>query len=348
MPYRSAAWILVGLGGLVAVAGLVLIGIDVYAASRRGPRWKRRLLGAGLAVLGLLGLGGGVREYLRPTCYDMAPMPFAAPSLQRLEVQASVLYQLTSEGRVDPDTAGKALAAAEAALVQASRPEVLGALSPEERERASALIGNTRTRIDQVKARLDAGPLGDSDEWKQLVATWAEAEEVASGRRGQYPFSEAGRKELLARLERLGADAAALAGRGLLSQAEAGLLAMEAQALAKRVGRFRPTELRGATCYKPMDFWPAREGAGRLAARLPLLERLAAQEQVSRPALRKLLAAVEADLATLSDEKELATWADRAARAEAEKTRDAVRGEVEKLRKLLDSAPQPAAVKPEK
>ena len=46
-----------------------------------------------------------------------------------------------------------------------------------------------------------AGPartLADAPEWKRLAATWREAEEVASGKRGAYPFNRKGKAKLLA------------------------------------------------------------------------------------------------------------------------------------------------------
>ncbi len=42
--------------GAALVAAIVLLGYDVYRAAQSGPRWRRRLLGAGLALLAALGL----------------------------------------------------------------------------------------------------------------------------------------------------------------------------------------------------------------------------------------------------------------------------------------------------
>jgi hypothetical protein len=43
--------------GLVAVAALVMMGIDLHRAAVTGPHWKRRLVTAGLVLLAALGLG---------------------------------------------------------------------------------------------------------------------------------------------------------------------------------------------------------------------------------------------------------------------------------------------------
>jgi hypothetical protein len=55
MPQRAAslAW---GILGLVAVAGVILVGADAFRAAGRGPAWKRKLLSAGLVLMAAMGL----------------------------------------------------------------------------------------------------------------------------------------------------------------------------------------------------------------------------------------------------------------------------------------------------
>ena len=55
MPYRTVgvAWIL---AGTCAVVLLLILGRDVWSAAATGPRWKRRLLTAGLLLLAGIGL----------------------------------------------------------------------------------------------------------------------------------------------------------------------------------------------------------------------------------------------------------------------------------------------------
>ncbi|HOX05289.1 MAG TPA: hypothetical protein PK280_02715 [Planctomycetota bacterium] len=329
MPYRAPALLLMGLAGAVAVAGLVLIGIDVYAAKQRGPRWKRRLLGAGLAVLGILGIGYAARP--GPTCYDMPSMPFTAPSLQRLESQASLLWQLISADRLDPEVARKALAATEAALVDASKEEVVTGLSPAERGRAENLRLTTWSTVEQTRIRLEGGDpgLAGSPDWLKLAAAWGEAEEVISGRRGQYPFDQAGKQRLLAQLDEAAAAADRLATTGLLSAAERDLLKKDLAEFKPGVEAKRPTEMRLATCYRPMSL-ATLHPAVHLAERLPLLEKMAAAGKVQPAVLRKVLVSVESDLAALQSDPKLLAHPD------AEKTRDAAKAEVEKLRKSLE------------
>ena len=71
-----------GLLGLVIVMALVVIGLDLRRAKTRGPRWKRRIIAAGLAVLAAVGAYPVAEQhpYNQPefTCY----MPMRQPVLE--------------------------------------------------------------------------------------------------------------------------------------------------------------------------------------------------------------------------------------------------------------------------
>ncbi|MHC5037950.1 MAG: hypothetical protein ACYTHM_11605 [Planctomycetota bacterium] len=65
MPQRTLTLLEMVLG-LIAVAALLSVGADLALAARRGPPWKRRILGAGLALAILLGFGAcAEREAVR-------------------------------------------------------------------------------------------------------------------------------------------------------------------------------------------------------------------------------------------------------------------------------------------
>jgi hypothetical protein len=55
MPQRAAN-LFVAVMGALALLGIFIVGLDAYSAARSGPGWKRRLLGAGLALLAALGV----------------------------------------------------------------------------------------------------------------------------------------------------------------------------------------------------------------------------------------------------------------------------------------------------
>lgn len=240
MPQRVIyAWtVAVALLGLVVVAVLVVFGADLSRAARRGPRWKRRLVAAALALLGGLGAGGA-----------------------------------------------RAAAAADKAdgLPAARAADAAAASSP-----------------------------ADTPQWKRLLKTWTAADEVASGKRGPYPFNAAGKKALLADLQARANDVDALAESGRLTAPEADLLKKGLDRLARGVARKRPVELRMATCYKPMPplTWPPYS-LKRIEERLPLLARLADSKVLHAAVVAKALAGVEADLKTLAAPDALKNAKDR-------------------------------------
>ena len=235
MPQRivSAWYVLVGLAGLVLVGAMVLLGVDLARASRTGPRWKRRLLTAALALLSSVGVHLG-----------------AGP--------------LTAADRPAPaDT---------------------GAMEP----------AKTKRELTQTP------------QWKRLTATWKEADDVGSGRRGKYPFDAKGKKALLTRLTAAAGEVKALAAAGMLTAPEAGLLAKELAQLTSGVRSKRPIEMRMATCYKPMMplTWPGFSRQ-RIDDRLPLLKRLADAETVHPQVAAKVLQTLETDLQRLQAESYL-------------------------------------------
>jgi len=206
--------LLLGALGLLVLVVVVVWGLDLDRLARFGPRWRRRLVGAGLALLTLTG----------------------TPSL---------------------------LAPAEA-----------------------------------WAAKNDA--LTSSSQWKQIAATWKDAEAIAAGKRGAYPFDRAGKQRMLERLRACGAKIEALRKAGKISAAGAGLLIKDLQLVTRGVQEKRPKGMRMASCYEPMPHFPARDGLKRLKERLPLLEQLSRVKRVQPQVLAKVLVTVEQDLALLA------------------------------------------------
>ena len=62
---------LMGLAGVFVVAGLAMLGVNLASSARTGPRWKCKLVAAGLILLGI-GVGGEARgdsKAPQTTCY---------------------------------------------------------------------------------------------------------------------------------------------------------------------------------------------------------------------------------------------------------------------------------------
>jgi hypothetical protein len=181
-------------------------------------------------------------------------------------------------------------------------------------------------------AEKPAASLEESADWKVVTGAWDFCMPLAKN--GQSTTGQ--RKEADEKLKAAREAADRLAAAGLLAAAEAGLLAAEADKIKADIYRDPPTDSK-VLCYDRAFLPPAQQSFDRLARRLPLLEKLAVGGKVHKPAVDKVLATVEADLAVLGDEKKLGDLRDEKKRAEATKTRDAVKAQLEKLKKLLDA-----------
>jgi len=155
--------------------------------------------------------------------------------------------------------------------------------------------------------------------WRRIAAVWQEAEAIASGTRGSYPFDRAGKKRVLDELAAAEGLADALAREGKLQPATAALLKLELQYLARGVTSKRPTEMKNATCYKPMLHRPAQDALRRIEQRLPLLEKLARSRRVQAAVLRTAVAAVERDLKVAGSDKKPVVRRTRASLAKIKK-----------------------------
>ena len=390
MPQRavSLAW---GIVGLIAVAGVVLAGIDAARAAGRGPAWKRRLLGAGLVLLAALGFsscskseptaspnrpsaekpaGAALEEtpewkaildawkFVTPlaesrksteaqrkvveekvvavksageklaaaglitaaeaqllhaeianlramilrdpptdcqfTCYDMMTVSPAKESLDRLTARLPLLRQLAEGGVVHPGVIAKILPTVEQDIQRLAEAKT----SEDVRAEAEARVKEIRALL----ARPSGASLDETPEWHALSAAWAESSEVASGKRGAYPFDEAGKKTLLDALAKADADLAKLEAAGLLGEPESAFLKSELALLTLGVQMKRPVEMRMAECYDPMYIpTPAEQGLTNIEERLPLLEKMAASKRISRAVALKVVQTVERDIAAVEE-----------------------------------------------
>ncbi|MFH2010862.1 MAG: hypothetical protein ABI333_29955 [bacterium] len=235
MPHR-AYHLALGVLGLLAVLALVLVKADPDRHAQTGPRWKQRLLTAGLVLLAAFGIG--------PACKSS-----------------------TSQKPTASSSTGMGASTSAATAHPATKPQP---------------------------------PYAATAEWKQIRAALEEAEQIAAGKRGSYPFDEKGQRRILAAIVTAGTNADALATRGLLDASEAGLLRKELSLLSSKVREFRPTEMRTATCYEPMPRILAAEvSLKRLRDRLPLLQKMATAQRLHPQVVRKALVRIEADLKVL-------------------------------------------------
>jgi len=136
---------------------------------------------------------------------------------------------------------------------------------------------------------------------KRIARVTAKAQAVADGKKGSHPFDRAGKKQMLASLDAAQRDVDALHKAGTINDGEAGLWKADLQQLVSKVNSFRPTEMKMATCYKPMMApVPKQISLRRLKARLKPLLKLSRADKLNPDVTRKVLQQVEADLAELA------------------------------------------------
>jgi hypothetical protein len=259
MPYRTLNLVL-GLLGLLAIAGLLLARVDLARVARRGPRWRRRLLAAGLSLLSALGL---------------TPPAQAAPAT------------------------------------------------------TAAARGPT---------------LATAPEWKRVQQIWTEADEIASGKRGPYPFDAAGKKRVLDALAAARKDIESLVKAKVLSPPEGTLLSKELDRMIAGVQEKRVKAAVHASCYEPMPYRVGRDALQRLADRAPLLAKLAAGRRVDPAVLQKIARTIEADLSVVEGAR--ATDLSDSDRRRARQIGAAIRSHLARIRDPQGTAKKPPAKKP--
>lgn len=283
------------------------------------------------------------------SCYEMVYLPPAKLSFDRLSARLPLVESLVKAGKVHPAAGTRIVAAMEADVKVLSDSKLIGEIPEPERknaeamrEKVSAAIENLKSQFPSALSAIGSGaPANDelpaTREWKRLTVAWKDAEEVASGKRGDYPFNERGQKKMLDSLAKSTEDVNALLKKGLLSESESGLLKVDLARLARGVQSKRPSERKQATCYKPMMFRPGEESMERLSERLPLLDKLAYSRKLHPDVVARLLVQIEADLATL-EKQEITNMLSPESRKKAEELRKSVAAQVDKLKAAVTRA----------
>ena len=341
MPQRAVNLVLV-VAGVATVALLMVLGVDLARAANRGPRWKRRMVGAGLLLLGTLGLAPA-----NPGCM-ISDVPNQTESVNdpvaTLRQRIASLERLAANEKAQPAALENALESLADAVEEMESEEqmsiTIGEVPPAEarelRKRAAELTQTVRDRLDG-----QPGPtLAASPQWKRLIALWQTAEEIATFQRGGYPYSDAEQNRLIHALKQAQCDTAHLAAHSLLEPEEAAAIRIELATLIEGVHEVRPKELRNASCYfcGPINVFGARP-AEQIADRLPLLEKMVASDHLRPEVAERVLSTVERDIANLDESRidgyvseQQNAW--RQARQDAEKL-------VKKIRSRLGIAPMP-------
>jgi len=278
----------------------------------------------------------GVREK-RPTemrmatCYE--PMPLPAPAAaERLSDRLPLLEKLAASRSLRPQVISKVLESIEEDLANLSNPQYLNRYKDDaQRQKAIEIRDAARKQVDLLKAAIakQNGELEKTPQWQKVTDAWKQAAPLAQS----HKSTTRQREDAKARLDQAVDAARQLADRGMLSAAEAELLASDAEAMQREIYREPPTDSR-VSCYDMAYVPPARESLDRMSKRLPLLRRLAQRGHVHPAAILKLLPGIEADLKVLSSDSDLATLpeADRNAARDA---RNVAAAELQRIKALL-------------
>ncbi|MHC5057426.1 MAG: hypothetical protein ACYTKD_22355 [Planctomycetota bacterium] len=304
MPQRALN-IVLAVFGLCAVAALALAGADAWAHSRRGPWWWRRTVGAGLALMTLLGLGSCAREAesFAPEFPGLSDLTKRLPAIERLAA--------AEKAAPDPDRRRALLDAINEDL-RSRRPRTM---SDEDLrglwERNFREPDVRHRKLIRLKADLIASSgvaLEATDCWQRMVDVWREAAEIGSGRRGRFPVDASGKARLLGRLREAADDLLVLRLAGLLDCYEAELLNGELLKLADEVRHVGVVDLKGTMCYMTLGPDVLGRSATALRKRLDTLMTIAGRRVLRPVVFARALDGVACDIDLLANAD---LWHDR-------------------------------------
>ncbi|MBI3039823.1 hypothetical protein HYY75_12390, partial [bacterium] len=139
-------------------------------------------------------------------------------------------------------------------------------------------------------------------ELEEILDTLDEAEQIASKKKGMYPFDEKGRKKLLNGLKKAQNHCNSFVKNNTVGREEGEGVLSHIRNLQTAVLEFRTIEMKDATCYMvgPMflDSSPI-SGVARIRARISLLNKLP-PGKISPEVARKAISAMEMDIERLS------------------------------------------------
>jgi len=312
-----------GIAGLLLVAMMMLFGADLVRAARTGPRWKRALVTAALSLASMLGLTAARAPAADPPT-KAAPAASEAVSpvvvLFQLKAEVAKLKTLTSKKDINTSAVSESIRKTRACVAILKQPSHQSKLNDAGRTEAKRLIAESGELIARAETLI---PVGSSDlprtpQWKLIVETWRVASDLAVT--GSTVAQRASIKEKFTNAKQAAAE---LDNAGLISNAEACLLAVDADVIWERIVARPPKDLR-ISCYKMAYYPPAQKSVKWLGKRLELVRKVAARDKVSPVAMDKVMDNITAHLAVLGSDAQLKKLRTDEARREAVKLRDEI------------------------
>ena len=307
MPHRTVNLVL-GILGVLAVAVLVVIGRDLARSLHTGPRWKRRLIAAGVFLLSLGGVSVGAAsaaEKVPPpqaveTKKGASEQPDISKELRKVSSQMAKIRSFLDAGSTDAKTAQKLIQALQPSLAVLKNDKQLAKLPPRRQDSVKYTVKQANYLITTLRlvVAVELNVLAKAPQWPAVVQYWkmskplADSGKSTSAQRKESDNNLAAAKKALEQLKKA----------KLLSAAEASLLVSNADQIRQDIYRNPPTDFKG-TCYLMAPPISAHMSLRRLEKRLPLLKQLAAAGRISPAVVEKVTDSIEKDIITLSDEK---------------------------------------------
>ncbi|MBT3201264.1 MAG: hypothetical protein HN350_15295 [Phycisphaerales bacterium] len=301
--------VFLGLAGLLVVALMVLFGADLVRAARTGPKWKRALVTAAVSLASVLGFPIPSVQAADPPPAESASVASVASvavssvaAVFDLKIELEKLAALKSQRDFNPKTAAESIRKTKACVAILSQPSHLSKLNDAGRTEAKRLIAESAPLIASVKALIPIGTtnLAQTPQWELILDTWR-----ASGTLTTVKGSTgAQRVEMKKKFDLAKNAIGELALAGLISNAEAGLLVIDADVIWSRIIASPPTDY-NKTCYEMVYIPPAKRSAQWLGKRLELVKKVAAADKVAPAAIDKVMGNINAHLAVLANDVEL-------------------------------------------
>ncbi|MHC4605347.1 MAG: hypothetical protein ACYTAF_00235 [Planctomycetota bacterium] len=155
MPYRFGLALLAA--GLLCVLLLLFLRRNLSAEAKRGPRWKKKLVLAGILALTSMGFlaGTSCQTCYMTTCYEPARSVFAQQSMERLSDRLPLLERFAAEEKLKREVVEKTLASVEEDIAILEDEDVyFDRFTDAERDEARALREKVKALVERIRARL--------------------------------------------------------------------------------------------------------------------------------------------------------------------------------------------------
>ena len=237
------------------------------------------------------------------TCY--IPMPLPKPevdSLTRLTTRVELLEAIVAGGKIQPAVADQVARMIRQDAEQLNNPVYRRRLNDTQQTDAKKLI----ERVNALLAKLPTTPQKPGPSDIESADGWGRVQALRSIARlyTMKGSTQAQRKQFDKDLERARKQLGSLVRQGYLSAGASRLLDSELDQLHGAVFASPPVDAQ-VTCYTMPYISPAQQSLERFSQRLPLLQDMLAHGRLRPEVVEALLSQLKADLADLTNEKEL-------------------------------------------